>query len=248
MPSESSVTVRKFLTCRLRSRSISGSSVRPLHAAVPAAVVVRAVAIVLPVRLVVLAIVGHEVVEGEAVVAGDEVDALLGLALLVPVDLGAADQPVRDPRHRARLAAEEVADVVAEPAVPLLPAVADEAADLVETRRVPRLGNELRARERRIRLDVPQHRRVRQRLTRRHRAPGSRRDRTGSRRRASPPPSSAGCPRSSGGRSDDWRSACSRCRCSWRSARGRSRGCSMRCCPARGSTASARAHRPPRCG
>jgi hypothetical protein len=99
-------------------------------------------------------------------VAGDEVDALLGLAFLVPVDLGAAHEPVGHSPYRTRLPSEEGANIVAEPAVPLLPAVADEAADLGETGRVPRLGNELRARERGIRLDIPQDGRVRERVAR----------------------------------------------------------------------------------
>jgi hypothetical protein len=46
-----------------------------LDAAVPANVVVAAVAILLAVRLVLLAVVAHEVPEREAVVAGDVVDA-----------------------------------------------------------------------------------------------------------------------------------------------------------------------------
>ena len=96
---------------------------RALDTAVPAPVVVRAVAVVLPVRLVVLGLVGDEVVEREAVVTRHEVDALLGLAFLVTVDLWAAHQPVRDAEHRTRLGAEEGPDVVAEPAIPLLPAV-----------------------------------------------------------------------------------------------------------------------------
>ena len=140
---------------------------RAFDPAIPTSVVGRAVAIVLPVCLVVLAVVGNEVIEREAIVAGDEVDALLGLASLVAVDLGTADEPVSDPCHRTRLRAEEGADVVTEPSVPLLPAVSDEAADLVETDRIPRLGDELRARERRIRLDVPEDRRVRHRVPRR---------------------------------------------------------------------------------
>mgnify|MGYP003694180711 CR=1 FL=1 len=183
---------------QLLDRRIVG---RAFHAAVPASVVVGAVAVVLAVRLVVLAVVGDEIVQGEAVVTRHEVDALLGLALLVAVERRAADQAVGKPLDRAFLAAEEAADVVAEASVPLLPAVADEAAHLVEAGRIPRLGDELRARQRRVRLDVPQHRRVRHHAGPTRRAPGSTPDRTGSRPRASPRPSSGGCPRSSAGRS-----------------------------------------------
>ena len=153
--------VLHLAVAQLLDRRVVG---RPFDAAVPTAVVVGAVAVVLAVGLVVLLVVGNEIVEREAVVAGHEVDALLGLALLVAVDLGAADHPVGHAPQRARLAAEEIADVVAEPAVPFLPGVADEAADLVQPGRVPRLGDQLGARQRRVRLDVPQHRRVRQRM------------------------------------------------------------------------------------
>src|SRR5262249_18461460 len=129
---------------------------RALDPAVPAAVVVRAVAIALSVRLVVLVVVGHEIVQRESVVARDEVDALLAPGSFWAVDRGAPDEPVRHPCRRARLPAEEGADVVTEPSIPLLPAVPDEAADLVETGRIPGLGDELRPCERRVRLDVPE--------------------------------------------------------------------------------------------
>src|SRR6267154_1407500 len=64
------------------------------------------------------------------------------------------------------LAAEVVADIVPEPAVPLLPGVADEAPDLIEPGGVPGLGDELRARQGWVRLDIPEDRRVRQRAPR----------------------------------------------------------------------------------
>ena len=47
---------------------------RALGAAIPGQVVRLAVAVVLEVRLVVLLVVGDEVVEGETVMGGDEVD------------------------------------------------------------------------------------------------------------------------------------------------------------------------------
>ena len=139
---------------------------RTFDTTVPAPVVVGAVAVVFAIGLVVLGVVGDEVVEGEAVVTGHEVDALLGLALLVGIDLGAAGQAVGHARHRARLTAEEAPDIVAEPPVPLLPAVAHERADLVQAGGIPGLGDELRAREHRVRLDVPQDGRTRHRVTR----------------------------------------------------------------------------------
>ena len=144
------------------AQPLDGGIVRwALDAAVPAAVVVRAVAVLLAVGLVVLAIVGDEVIQREAVVAGDEVHALLGLSLLVTIDVGTAEQPVRHIADRAGIAPREAADIVAEPAVPLLPPVADERADLVEAGGIPGFGDELGAREHGVVLDVPQNRGVR---------------------------------------------------------------------------------------
>ena len=98
--------------------------------------------------------------------ARHEIHSLLWLALFVAVYLGAADQAVGEAPQRAVRAAEEVAGVVAEPPVPLLPAVPDEAAHLVQARRVPGLGEELGGGERRVRLDVPEDGRIRHRLPR----------------------------------------------------------------------------------
>ena len=64
---------------------------RPLHAVVPRAVVVVAVAVLLAVRLVVLLVVRDEVGQGEAVVAGDEVDAGEGPAARALVEV---EEPV----------------------------------------------------------------------------------------------------------------------------------------------------------
>ena len=87
----------------------------------------------------------------------------IGLALLVPVDFRAADNPVRHAAQRAGLAAEEIANVVAKTPVPFFPGVADEAADLVESGGIPGFRIQLRSGEHRIGLDVPQHGRVRKR-------------------------------------------------------------------------------------
>ena len=84
------------------SQCFDGRVVRwPFHAAIPAAIVVRAIAIVLAVRLVVLGLVGNKVVQREAVMASDEIDALLGLSFLMCVDIGAAQNPVRHPSDRS---------------------------------------------------------------------------------------------------------------------------------------------------
>ena len=47
--------------------------------AVPAEVVVGAITILLTICIIVFVIVGHQVIQGEAIVGYDEVDALIGL-------------------------------------------------------------------------------------------------------------------------------------------------------------------------
>src|SRR4029077_13455895 len=88
------------------------------------------------------------------------------LALLVTVYLWAAEQPVSGAGHQTLIASEKTANIVAESAIPFSPAVSDEASHLVKTGGVPGLGNKLRPREHRIRLDIPQHRRARQQIAR----------------------------------------------------------------------------------
>ena len=68
----------------------------PLLAAVPGEVVVVAVGVALAVLPVVLVVVGDEVGEGEAVVAGQEVDRVPGRAVRAPVEVGAAGEPRRE--------------------------------------------------------------------------------------------------------------------------------------------------------
>ena len=187
-------TTRRFLTWRRRSaldRRVVG---RALDAAVPAQVLVAAVA-VRPRRSPRCACASYET-RSLSVKPSWQVTKLTlacGSRSLVAVDVRAAEEPLRDGPDLARVALDERAHVVAEAAVPLDPAVADEAADLVQPAGVPRLGDELRAGQDRVGLDVPEDRRIGQRLGRPRRATGPTRGRSGSRRRASPRPSSGGC-------------------------------------------------------
>src|SRR5664279_383750 len=126
---------------------------RALLTAIPAAIVINAVAIVLSVHLVVFGGVRDEIVQGESIMAGNEVDALLGLTLLVSVEVRATEQPRGEGRDHALVSLQEGTHIVAESAVPLVPAVTDEPAYLIEPRSVPRLSDELRAGEHRIGLD-----------------------------------------------------------------------------------------------
>ena len=113
-----------------------------LDAAVPRAVVVGAVAVVLEVGLVVLVVVGDEVAQREAVVGGDEVDRRERVAAVGLVEVAGAGQ-ARGEVGDARLPAPEVAHHVAVHAVPLRPQHR-EVADLVAARAdVPRLGDQL---------------------------------------------------------------------------------------------------------
>src|SRR5262245_41137930 len=123
-----------------------GILARTFHAAVPAAVIIGAVAILLSVCFVVLSVVGNKVVECEAIVTRDKIDGLLGLALLVTVTLRAAQQAIGNALRETLLTAKEAADVIAKASVPFLPAVSNKAAHLIQPGGVPRFGDELRAR------------------------------------------------------------------------------------------------------
>ena len=111
-----------------------------------------------------LVVVGDEVVEGETIVDRDEIDALFRLAHVLAIDVRAAGQALGERGDAAVVGLDEAAHVVAELAVPFLPGIADEGADLVESRRIPGFGDQLDACQRRVRLDVPDDRRVGQRL------------------------------------------------------------------------------------
>ena len=93
--------------------------------------------------------------------AGDEVDRVARAAALALVEVGTAGDARGQGRHRAGLAAQEGAHVVAEAAVPLGPAaVRGETAHLVEAGRVPGLGDDLGVGEHRVLGDHLHHRRV----------------------------------------------------------------------------------------
>ena len=103
-----------------------------------------------------LLVIGDQVVKREAVVTRDEVDDFLGFALLVAVNLRAAEKSVGYARRCILFGPKEGADIVAKPPVPLLPTVANEAAHLIQPACVPGFGNELRSRQGRVRLDIPE--------------------------------------------------------------------------------------------
>ena len=194
--------VLHLAVAQLLDRRVVG---RPFDAAVPARLSSAPSRLSSPLASLCLLVVGDEVVEREAVVAGDEVDALLRLALLVAVDLGAAEQPVgqradRCPARRGRSRGRRRGSGRSTPSSC--------------RRRSCRPGRaRRRPTPRRSAWCPPAPGRTRcptapagsAAAGPSHRATGSRPGRSGSRRRASPRPSSGGCRRSSGGRPGDWR-------------------------------------------
>jgi hypothetical protein len=86
---------------------------------------------------------GHEVVKCKAVVARNEIDTLLDFALSPTINAWAAQQTIGGASHRIIRAPKEVADIVAKPVVPFLPAISHEATDLIKSGRVPGLRNQL---------------------------------------------------------------------------------------------------------
>src|SRR5207247_396042 len=93
----------------------------PLRPAVPRRVVVRAVAVVLAVGLVVLLLVGDEVLQREAVVARDEVDALVRLSPVVLVEIAAPREAIAEVTGVAAVASPERAQRIPVLAIPLRP-------------------------------------------------------------------------------------------------------------------------------
>ena len=129
---------------------------RPLRTAIPTIVLVVAVLIAFAIGFVVLVVVGDQIIEGEAVMGGDEVNAAHG----IPVELGegvkAAANDIAQITDHAGVALDEAAHRVPEATVPHRPAVADERTDLVETGSIPGFGNDLGTGQNGVRVDIPQ--------------------------------------------------------------------------------------------
>ena len=105
-------------SCRRRSASTSaGAPSSPSHPQFHDRFARRAVGAAPAVGLVVLAVVADEVVEREAVVAGEEVDALERRV----DEVGAALDALHHRRHETRLGAQEAAPDLAERVVPVPP-------------------------------------------------------------------------------------------------------------------------------
>src|SRR5215467_14516838 len=98
---------------------------RALDTAIPAEILIRPVAVAFAVNLVVLAIEGYQIVECETVVTGYEIDALLRLTLFARVDVRTPRQAEGHARGRSIIGFKKSPAVVAEAAVPFLPAIAN---------------------------------------------------------------------------------------------------------------------------
>src|SRR4029450_8699137 len=125
----------------------------PLDPAVPGAVVLRAVPVALAVGLVVLVVVADQVIQGEAVVAGDEVDAGVGPAAVGLVQVAGPGEPVGDVGHPGAGGAPEVPHGVAVAAVPLGPQHREVAHLVAALADVPGLGDQLDPAHHRVLVD-----------------------------------------------------------------------------------------------
>ena len=130
------LAIAEVLDCRIVRRTF--------HTAVPASSVVPSVAVAFAILFVVLVVIGDDVVECKTVVARHEIDTLFDFSLSITINAWAAKQTIGNGPYGIIRAPEEIADVIAKPVVPLLPAVAYEVADLIESCRVPCLRNHLR--------------------------------------------------------------------------------------------------------
>ena len=208
-----------------------------------------AVAVVFAVGLVVAQVVADQVAQREAVVRDDVVDRFARRAPARLEQVRRARQPQREFAARAVAAQPEGAHGVAEAVVPFQPAARETGPPGSRRGRCPRARRSAsRACQHRVLRHGLEERAVAlEAVRRRGRAPVP--GRSGSRRRASPAPSSAGCPSPSAARAGGACRACCRSRCSSRSGRaGRAAGGTSWRCPGRASSAWGRARRLRRCG
>src|ERR1700719_4081971 len=138
---------------------------RTFDAAVPAQVVIRTIPISFAVRFVVLTVVGNEVVEGKAVMAGNEVDAVDRQMAAPLIDVGAPGDARRYRAHKSGIAFHKAPNIIAVPPVPLGPAITRKVTDLVCARCIPGFSDDLGVRQHVGQLDRPDYGRIRHQLT-----------------------------------------------------------------------------------
>jgi len=119
---------------------IAGGS---LSAAIPAQIVVMAVAIVLEVRLVVPHVVGHQIVQRHAVMRRDKIDAGGRLAPVVAKQIAGAGESLGKLAEFPGVAAPECAHGIAVAVVPLGPAWREVPELVAAYPQIPRLRDQL---------------------------------------------------------------------------------------------------------
>src|SRR4029077_3079261 len=105
---------------------------RTLYSMVGAEGVIRSIPVTFAVRKVVLLIVGNEIVEREAIMAGHEIDALIGRTCEMLIEIGAAGNSGGNRADHPCVAADESPEVVAIAAVPFSPSFPRKASDLIK--------------------------------------------------------------------------------------------------------------------
>ena len=113
-------------------------------------IVVVAVVVVLAVGFVVFLVVADEIVQGEAIVRGDEIDARIRAAAAVLIQIGAAREPIGDLADAAFVAFPKTAHFVAIFAVPFRPEHRKIADLITAFAHVPRLCDQFHLREHRV--------------------------------------------------------------------------------------------------
>ncbi len=96
--------------------------------------------------------------------AGDEVDRTIGFTIRFGEEIGAGDHARGQYPDRVLIPLHKPADIIPKTPIPLRPTVPDKRPDLIEARGIPRFGDDLRPREDGVGFDLPQDRRVAERV------------------------------------------------------------------------------------
>src|SRR5690606_38491499 len=126
---------------------------RPFHATVPGAVVAFPVVVVFTVREVVLLVVGDEIVEGEPVMSGNEVDAGCRAAVVVLIEVGTSGESGSKFSEHTIRTSPIVPDTIPILTVPLSPARRKVSYLIPPFADVPRFSNEFYLGDYRILMD-----------------------------------------------------------------------------------------------
>src|SRR5262245_14194000 len=104
------------------AQNLNGRGIgRSLFAAVPGVIVIGPVAVLLSISLVVLRVITHQVLQGKAVMAGDEVNARMGTPPFVLIKIAAPTEARRKFRYRAAISFPKTPNVISVAAIPFGP-------------------------------------------------------------------------------------------------------------------------------